>query len=173
MIELLAILPYILLGSVLRIVWGMYKMFNSYLSIQISWRRLVMEFSVDILFGMFGGMFLSQLGIISIGISLGSLVSSLLGANVVDLIAKKFGLTGKMNIVLSDQQLEFPELNQRQINAMGYIRSQGKITNREYQKINRTTRDVARHELSSLVNKGKLKEIGKSKGIYYVSNNRA
>jgi len=168
MLELIAILPYILLGSVLRIVWGMYKMYSSYLSIQLSWRRIVMEFSVDILFGMFGGMFLSQLGIFSIGISLGSLISSLLGANVVDLIVKKFGLTGKMNIVLSDQQIGFTELNQNQINAMEFVKSQGKITNRVYQKINRTTCDIAKHELNSLVVKGKLKKIGKKKGTYYV-----
>jgi hypothetical protein len=168
MIELLAILPYILLGSVLRIVWGMYKLVDSYLSIQLSWRRIVMEFLVDMLFGTFGGMFLSQLGIFTLGVGLGSLVSSLLGANVVDLIAKKFGLSGKMNIVLSDQQLEFPELNPREINAVAYVRSQGKITNMIYQKINRTTCDIAKHELNSLVVKGKLKKVGKKKGTYYV-----
>jgi len=170
MIELLAILPYILLGSTLRIVWGMYKLFDSYLDVRLSWRRLVMEFLVDMLFGTFGGLFLSQLGIITLGVSLGSLVSSLLGANVVDLIAKKFGLSGKMNIVLSDQQLEFPELNPREINAIAYVRSQGKITNMVYQKINRTTRDVARYELSALAKKGKLKKLGEHRGIYYVSN---
>jgi hypothetical protein len=169
MIELLAILPYVLLGSVLRIVWGMYKMFNSYLSIQLSWRRIVMEFLVDILFGMFGGIFLSQMGIFTMGISLGSLVSSLLGANVVDLIAKKFGLTGKMNIVLSDQQLKFPEFNMKEINAMEYVKSQGRITSGVYQKINGTTQDVARHELDTLVSKGMFKRVGKKKGAYYVS----
>jgi len=168
MIELLAILPYILLGSVLRIVWGMYKMYSSFLDIQPSWRRIVMEFSVDMLFGMFGGLFLSQMGIISIGISMGSLVSSLLGANVVDLIAKKFGLTGKMNIVLSDQQLKFTEFNPREINAMGYVKSQGKITNGVYQKINGTTEDVAKYELNVLVHKGMLKKIGAKKCRYYI-----
>jgi hypothetical protein len=169
MIELLAILPYILLGSVLRIVWGMYKMYSSYLSIQLSWRRIVMEFSVDILFGMFGGLFLSQLGIFTLGVSLGSLVSSLLGANVVDLIAKKFGLTGKMNIVLSDQQLKFTEFNMKEINAITYAKSHGRINSGVYQKINSTTHDVARHELDTLVSKGMLKRVGKKKGAYYVS----
>jgi len=169
MLELLTILPYILLGSTLRIIWGMYKTYSSYLDIQLSWRRIAMEFSVDVLFGMFGGMFLSQLGIISIGISLGSLVSSLLGANVVDLIAKKFGLTGKMNIILSDQQLKFAEFNPREINAMGYVKNQGKITNSVYQKINGTTHDVAKYELNALVHKGLLKKIGTKKGTYYLS----
>jgi len=169
MLELLAILPYILLGSVLRIVWGMYKLFDSYLDIRLSWRRITMEFLVDMLFGTFGGMFLSQLGIFTLGVSLGSLVSSLLGANVVDLIAKKFGFSKKMEVILSDQQLEFPELNSREINAIEYVRSQGKITNIVYQRINRTTCDIAKHELNSLVVKGKLKKIGKTKGACYIS----
>jgi len=119
---------------------------------------------------MFGGLFLSQLGIISIGISLGSLVSSLLGANVVDLIAKKFGLTGKMNIVLSDQQLKFTEFNPREINAMGYVKSQGRITNDAYQKINGTTHDVAKYELNTLVHRGMLKKAGNGKNTFYVSS---
>lgn len=168
MIELLTILPYILLGSVLRIVWGMYKLFDSYLDVQLSWRRLVMEFSVDMLFGTFGGMFLSQLGIFTLGVSLGSLVSSLLGANVVDLIAKKFGLSGKMNIILSDQQLKFPEFNMKEINAITYVKSHGRITSGVYQKINSTTHNVAKYELSALVQKGMLKKIGTKKGTYYL-----
>ena len=58
------------------------------------------EFSVNILFGMFGGIFFSQLGIFTIGINLGSMVSSLLGANVVDIIAKKFGFSRKMEVIV-------------------------------------------------------------------------
>jgi uncharacterized membrane-anchored protein YitT (DUF2179 family) len=163
------VMPYIVLGASIRIVWGMYRAFNSFLSLHLSWRRLLAEFMVSVLFGMFGGVALSQLGIFSLGISLGSMVSSLLGANVVDLIAKKFGFSKKMEVIVSDEQLGFTEFNQRQINAMTYVRAQGKITNKIYQRINNTTRDVARHELDSLVSKGKLKRIGKSKGAYYVS----
>lgn len=164
-----AIVPYILLGSLLRIVWGMYKTFSSFLNIQLSWRRIVMEFTVDMLFGAFGGIFLSQLGIFKLGVSLGSLVSSLLGANVVDLVAKKFGVTGKMNIILSDQQLKFPDFNPREINAITYVKSQGKITNKIYENINQTTHDVAKHELNSLTHKGILKKVGEGRGVYYVS----
>jgi len=168
MLEVLAaIIPYILLGSILRIVWGMYKTFSSFLDIQLSWRRIVMEFVVDMLFGTFGGVFLSQLGIFKLGVSMGSLVSSLLGANVVNLVAKKFGVTGKMNIVLSDQQLKFPSFNMKEINAIDFVRREGRITNDIYERINQTTHDIARHELNSLVNKGIFKMIGKKKGAYY------
>jgi len=170
MLEVLAaIIPYILLGSLLRIVWGMYKTFSSFLDIQLSWKRIVMEFVVDMLFGTFGGVFLSQLGIFKLGISLGSLVSSLLGANVVDIVAKKFGVSGKMNIVLSDQQLKFPSLNMKEINAIEFVRREGKITNDIYEKINQTNHDVAKYELAALVHKGVLKKAGNGRGIYYTS----
>jgi hypothetical protein len=106
-----AIMPYVVLGASLRIVWGMYKAFDSFLSLHLSWRRLTAEFMVSVLFGMFGSVALSQLGIFSLGISLGGLVSSLLGANVVDLIAKKFGFSRKMEVIVSDQQLGFTEFN--------------------------------------------------------------
>jgi hypothetical protein len=164
---LVAIIPYMVLGSVIRVVWGMYKVFTSFLNIHLSWRRIVAEFVVSMLFGMFGGIFLSQLNIYDVGVNLGCLVSSLLGANVVDVIAKKFGFSKKMEVIVSDQQLGFSEFNQRQINAMEYARNQGKITNRIYQKINNTTRDIAKYELNSLVGKRMLKKTGKNRGACY------
>jgi len=171
MIELLLIIiPYILLGSGIRVIWGIYKAYTSFLNIKVNKVRVSIEFVVGILFGMFGGVVLSQLSILTVGINMGSLVSSLLGSNVVDIIAKKFGFSRKMEVIVSDQQLGFTEFNQRQVNAMEYVRSQGKITNKIYQKINRTDADVAKYELKALVEKKKLKKVGKTKGIYYVSN---
>ena len=128
-----------------------------------------MEFVVDMLFGTFGGVFLTQLGIFKLGVSMGSLVSSLMGANVVDLVAKKFGVTGKMNIVLSDQQLKFPSFNMKEINAIEFARKEGMITNDIYERINQTTHDVAKYELAALVHKGMLKKVGRGRGIYYTS----
>jgi predicted HTH transcriptional regulator len=121
------------------------------------------------MFGIFGGVLLSSLGIFTIGMSFGTLVSSLLGANVIELIAKKFGWSKKMDVVVSDQQLGFADLGNRQINALQYVQAKGRITNREYQRINRTTNNVAKHELQSLVEKKKLKKAGANKGAYYVS----
>jgi hypothetical protein len=170
MFDILAeILPYILLGSIMRIVWGMYKTFSSFLDIHLSWKRLAMEFIVDMLFGAFGGIFLTQLGVFKLGVSMGCLVSSLLGANVVDIVVKKFGLSGKMSIVLSDQQLKFPTFNMREINAMEFTRKEGKITNGIYEKINCTTHDIAKYELNALVQKGALKKFGNGKATCYIA----
>jgi len=170
MIDLiLAILPYAILGSGVRVVWGIYKAYTSFLSVSLKPTRVVVEFLAGIMFGIFGGVVLSAVGVFTIGASLGTLVSSLLGANVIELIAKKFGWSKKMEVVVSEQQIGFADLNQRQVNAMQYVKKYGKITNRIYQKINKTTRDVAKYELISLVKKGRLKKVGKTKDISYVS----
>jgi uncharacterized membrane-anchored protein YitT (DUF2179 family) len=164
---LIDILPYAMLGSAIRVSWGAYKAYTSFLGVNMRLARILVEFVASMMFGIFGGVVLSTAGMIAIGASLGTLVSSLLGANVIELIVKKFG-SGKMEVIVSDQQLEFPELNQRQINCLQYVRVKGRITNREYQKINRTNRDTAKYELASLVKKKNLVKVGKTKNITYV-----
>lgn len=166
---LLSILPYAMLGSCVRVTWGIYKAYTTLLGVRIAWKRIFVELLAGIVFGIFGGVLLSTIGVFSIGMSLGTLVASLLGANVIELIAKKFGWSKKMDVVVSEQQLGFAELNSRQISAVQYVKAQGSITNRTYQKINQTTKDVAKYELAALVRKRKLKKIGKGKGVHYIS----
>jgi hypothetical protein len=167
--EFALMIVYAACGSTMRILWGVYKAFSNFLDIELSKKRLGMEFAVSIMFGLFGGAVLSEMGVLKVGIDIGVLVSSLLGANVVDLIVKKFGFTKNMQVIVSDQQLQFTEFNRREMNALEYVKFKGKITNKVYQKINQTTQDIAKHELNALVVKGKLKEIGRTKGAYYVS----
>jgi len=153
----------------MRVLWGVYKAEESFLNLRLSGKRIMFEFLVSVLFGMFGGGLLTDIGIMKVGIGLGTIVSSLLGANVVDVVAKKFGFSKKMEVIVSDQQIGFTEFNPRQTNALEYVKVQGKITNQIYQKINQTTCDVAKYELKSLVSKKKLKKVGEKKGRYYVS----
>jgi len=167
--EIIMIVVYAACGSLMRLLWGVYNAEETFLNLQLSRKRLVFEFLVSMIFGLFGGQLMTDLGIIKIGVSLGAMVSSLLGANVVNVITKKFGYSKDMKVIVSDQQLQFTEFNPRQMNAMEYVKINGKITNQAYQKINQTTCDVAKHELITLVSKKKLKKIGEKKGRYYVS----
>jgi hypothetical protein len=167
--EIITVIAYAACGASIRLLWGVYNAEETFLNLQLSRKRLVFEFLVSMIFGIFGGQLMTDLGIIKIGVNLGAMVSSLLGANVVTVITKKFGYSKDMKVIVSDQQLQFTEFNPREMNAMEYVRINGKITNQIYQKINQTTKDIARHELNSLVNKKKLKQVGKTKGIFYVS----
>jgi hypothetical protein len=167
--EIATIIVYAAVGALIRVLWGVYNAEETFLNLQLSKKRLFFEFYVSFVFGLFGGMFMTDLGVMKIGVDLSAVVSSILGANVVNVITKKFGYSKDLRVIVSDQQLQFTEFNPREMNALEYVRTNGKITNQIYQKINQTTKDIARHELNSLVSKKKLKQVGKTKGIFYVS----
>jgi len=67
-----------------------------------------------------------------------------------------FWVTFQKNIYNQDY-LKQLGLNQRQINAIMFIKSKGKISNKEYQKITDCSRNTATNDLKDLVNKNILK----------------
>jgi len=58
-------------------------------------------------------------------------------------------------------------LNERQINALKYLKENIRITNKVYQEINKTSSRTAVRDLKLLVNKGIIKQKGLKKGAYY------
>jgi ATP-dependent DNA helicase RecG len=68
----------------------------------------------------------------------------------------------------SEEELQKLGLNERQIKAVLYVKERGKITNAEYQEINKISRQMATNELHSLVNDYKLLiNNGYGAGSYY------
>jgi ATP-dependent DNA helicase RecG len=63
-------------------------------------------------------------------------------------------------------------LNERQIQAIKYLKESGRINNREYQTINDCSRNTASNDLSELVDKNILRSSGqKGVGSYYALRN--
>ena len=63
------------------------------------------------------------------------------------------------------------ELNERQKRAIGYLRHNERITNKEYQEINETTKKTATRDLQELVGLGILIKSGRTgRGVYYSLN---
>jgi len=62
-------------------------------------------------------------------------------------------------------------LNDRQKNALEYIREKGKITNRGYRDLNRVSNVIAVNELKALVQEGVLKQEGAGRSTRYVLEN--
>ena len=63
------------------------------------------------------------------------------------------------------------ELNERQKKAISYVRNREKITNTEYQDINKTTKKSATRDLQNLVKKFIFIQKGiTGKGVYYMIN---
>ncbi len=70
--------------------------------------------------------------------------------------------------IYTEENLRKMGLNERQIKAVMYAKEKGKITNKEYQEINKCHRNTSTAELKDLVLKGILKESGKKgAGSYY------
>jgi len=63
------------------------------------------------------------------------------------------------------------ELNERQKEAIGYLRRNERITNKEYQEINKTSKKTATRDLQELVRLGLLIKSGRTgRGVHYVLN---
>ncbi|MGV8138531.1 MAG: ATP-binding protein [Mangrovibacterium sp.] len=68
----------------------------------------------------------------------------------------------------SKEQLQQLGLNDRQIKAVLYVKEKGKITNREYQKINKISERTSSREISELVKANILEQAGSfGAGSYY------
>jgi len=83
----------------------------------------------------------------------------------INLLTKKIGLTKGLEIKIA--QPVTTEFNKRQLAALEFLKTHEKITNKIYQELNMTTRNIATYELQQLVLKGKLKKHGKGKETYY------
>lgn len=69
---------------------------------------------------------------------------------------------------LTEEQLVKLGLNTRQIKAVSYMKEKGKITNAEYQEINRVSKRTATNDLTELVTKYKLaNNTGFGAGSFY------
>ena len=81
--------------------------------------------------------------------------------------------SGVMKVVFykdkfTEEYLRKLTLNERQIKAVMYVKKTGRITNKEYQKIANTTKKTASRDLSNLVEKEILKQVGiTGKGTFY------
>ena len=75
--------------------------------------------------------------------------------------------------IYNQNQLKELGLNERQIKAVMFMKSNDKITNKEYQEINDIAERTASRDLSDLVNKGIINSSGiKGAGAFYTLNKK-
>jgi len=75
--------------------------------------------------------------------------------------------------IYNQNQLKERGLNERQIKAVMFMKSNDKITNKEYQEINDIAERTASRDLSDLVNKGIINSSGiKGAGAFYTLNKK-
>ena len=155
-------------GAVVRTLLGIYKAYNTFPEFTVNWKRISFEIIASIFFGTFGIIMLNELHVFTFGLTIAAAIAGLLGADTINLITKKLGLTKGLQVIVSEQQMVNADLNDREVRAIDYVSRAGKINNSVYQKINFTSHDVAKKELQKLVNKGRLKKVGNNRRTHYV-----
>ena len=81
-------------------------------------------------------------------------------------------LDGGFNITLfkntlTEEQLTKLGLNNRQVNAVIFVKEKGKISNKEYQEINKTSDRTALRDLDNLIELNVFVKEGEKKGTIY------
>lgn len=70
--------------------------------------------------------------------------------------------------IYTEENLRKMGLNERQIKAVIYVKEKGRITNKEYQKLNNCFRNTATNDMKDLVIRGIFKRNSKKgAGSYY------
>lgn len=174
-IDFALVLPYLAFvgfaafGAMARTLFGIYRAYNTMPVFAVEKRRVGFEILASIFFGIFSVLILREIGLFQFGLNIAALVAGFLGADLTNLISKKLGLTKSLQVVVSRQQMENADLNERQVKAIGYVKAKGRITNKEYQRINQIAHDSAKRELDSLVKKSRLLKMGYNKNTHYIS----
>lgn len=71
--------------------------------------------------------------------------------------------------IFTEENLQKMGLNERQVKAVLYVKEKGKITNGDYQELNKCSRNTVTNDLRKLIQKGIIKESGKKgAGAFYV-----
>jgi hypothetical protein len=155
-------------GAFTRAALGLYKAYMSPTPVVIEKMRIGIEIVASILFGSFAVFLLQKIPVPwmkDVDLNFLALIAGFLGADGINLLTKKIGLTKGLEIRIAQPVIS--EFNERQLAALEFLKTHEKITNKIYQELNMTTRNIATKELAQLVLKGKLKKHGKGKAAYY------
>jgi len=160
---------YALFGAATRTLFGIYKAYRESAkgNIKISRRRVAVEILASMFFGSFSAMVLQGIGAFEYSQLIAAAVAGFLGADFINVITKKFGLTSSMKVVVTDEQMDMLGFNARQRKAIEYLNEHGSITNDIYQELTKTSHSSAKRDLGKLVEKNKIKKAGIGKATYY------
>jgi hypothetical protein len=162
-----AFMFYSAFGAVTRALFGIYKAYTTIVMFRIDLKRVAIEIVASIFFGTFSSILLQEIGGFKVGMNVAALIAGFFGADLIDLISKKIGLTKSLEVKVTEQQIAQAGLNERQIAALGYLKTHKTITNEIYQKINQTNHDTAKRDLAQLVKLGKIRKVGTGKKTRY------
>jgi ATP-dependent DNA helicase RecG len=70
--------------------------------------------------------------------------------------------------IYTEEYLRKLGLNERQINAVAFLKEKGKISNKDYRKLSGLSDEGARKDLNELIEKNIVESKGKGRSIHYI-----
>lgn len=163
-----SLLGFALFGSFMRAMFGLYRGYTSVPGFKAERGRMAVEMLASTTFGIFLAVILNEIGTFKFAPPVMALLAGLFGTDLMSLLTKKLGMAKGMNVILSEQQMKYAGMTDRQIRTMEYVRRYGSIDNRTYRDINGANQSSAKRDLQSMVDKGSLRMTGNGKSASYV-----
>ena len=155
-------------GSVLRVLFGLYKVYAKGMLYSIDVKRIIIEFVSALLFGVPVAFVLLDIGVLKVNGVLGvAFLAGLFGPELMNVLARKVGVSNGFSFNVSSSGASGFGLLPAQRKALDLAASGG-ITNDEYQKIAKVSDATASRQLNDLVKKGLVRSVGRGKGTRYV-----
>jgi hypothetical protein len=101
---------YAVLGASVREVWGIWRAYETFLSVRLAWKRILITWLLAWFFGIVGGLILNAFNIFPLGVNLAAFFSGVLSGSSINFFAKKMGFSQKLEVPVSEEQLQ-PDLN--------------------------------------------------------------
>ena len=76
--------------------------------------------------------------------------------------------SGKEAVLISEIEKLGIDLNKRQREGLRTILKTGKITNADYSRMFKVSKNTATNDLAELIEKGLIERVGKGRGSYYI-----
>ncbi|MDO8660703.1 MAG: hypothetical protein Q7K43_02340 [Candidatus Woesearchaeota archaeon] len=156
-------------GSVLRVLFGVYKVYAKGVLGSIDVKRILIEFVSALVFGVPVAFVLLDIGVLKVNGVLGvAFLAGLFGPDLMNVLARKVGVSNAFSFNVSSSGSSNFGLLPAQRKALD-LASSGGITNDDYQKIAKVSDATASRQLNVLVKKGLVRKTGTGKGTRYVT----
>ncbi len=155
-------------GASTRALFGLYKVHKRGRIDRVALGSFMMEILSSMFFGTFASMILQEMGWLSLSSETLALIAGFFGADLISIVSRKVGLKSNIDVRMGEEAFLYPELTDRQVRGMEYMKKSGRITNDIYQRLNDISHSSAKRDLRVMQDNKFIKKLGTNRGTYYV-----
>jgi len=156
------------IGASTRALFGLYKIYKRDRINRVAMESFLLEIFASMFFGTFASLILQEIGWLNLSKETMSLIAGFFGADLISIVSRKIGLKSNVNVRMSEEAFLYPELTDRQVRGIEYIKKNGRITNDIYQRMNGISHGSSARDLKIMCEMGMIKRKGNNRGTHYV-----